>query len=59
MELWLVDRDSYKVEAFEKEFKGVPNVFVRVVNLLELAEDTILTPVNGFGFMDGVLTVNT
>lgn len=53
MELWLVDTNSELVSAWEYEFKKFSEVNVLHGNILEVAENTIVSPGNSYGFMDG------
>lgn len=53
MELWLVDIDPLVVEAWEITFEGCPNVYIRQADILSIAENTIVSPANGYGIMDG------
>lgn len=53
MELWLVDINADLVAVWEKEFKKFSEVNVLHGNILELAENTIVSPGNSYGFMDG------
>ena len=53
MELWLVGIDPDLVEAWEKEFAGFEDVFIREGDILHIAENTIVSPGNSYGFMDG------
>ena len=53
MELWLIDINPNLVQAWQKEFEGIPNVGVRLGNILDYAENTIVSPANGYGLMDG------
>ena len=53
MQLWLVDSNRELVDAWHKEFEGFKNVFIEYGDILEIAENTIVSPANSFGFMDG------
>jgi O-acetyl-ADP-ribose deacetylase (regulator of RNase III) len=53
MELWLVDRNPDLVRAWEVEFEGIPNVFIHHGDILSIAENTIVSPANSYGIMDG------
>lgn len=53
MELWLVDIDPLVVEAWEIAFEGCSNVYIRQDDILSIAENTIVSPANGYGIMDG------
>lgn len=53
MELWLVDINPELVNAWQKEFADCENVYVECDDILKLAEDTIVSPANSYGRMDG------
>jgi len=53
MELWLVDINRHLVKAWEKEFLGIPDVHILCADIIGIAENTIVSPANGFGLMDG------
>lgn len=53
MQLWLVDHNPLLVEAWQKEFDGFSNVFICEADILSIAENTIVSPANSYGFMDG------
>lgn len=53
MELWVVDIDSQLTDAWATEFANEPNVNVRNGDILLLAENTIVSPANSYGWMDG------
>ena len=53
MELHLVDISNEMVEAWKKEFSEYENVYVSLGNILEFAENTIVSPANSYGYMDG------
>ena len=53
MELWLVDINSELIEAWEKEFQEFPEVRIREGDILKIAENTIVSPANSYGYMDG------
>jgi hypothetical protein len=57
MELWLVDINSELVETWRKEFAGFDNVHTKCENILQIAENTIVSPANGYGYMDGGLVL--
>ena len=52
MELWLVDVDGELSEAWEREFAGLDNVFVRKGDILSMAQNTLVSPANSYGWMD-------
>lgn len=53
MELWLVDLDVELTAAWAAEFAPEPDVFVRTGDILSIAENTIVSPANSYGWMDG------
>ncbi|OUL28754.1 macro domain-containing protein [Nostoc sp. 106C] len=53
MELWLVDINLTLVEAWKKAFTNFDGVRIKHGNILEIAENTIVSPTNSYGFMDG------
>ena len=53
MELWLVDINPEVVAAWKTYFSGCENVFIRHADILSIAENTIVSPANGRGIMDG------
>ena len=53
MHLWLVDINLELVDAWHKEFAGFKNVSIECADILEIAGNTIVSPANSFGFMDG------
>lgn len=53
MELWLVEINPELVSAWEKAFKTFPYVHVVEGDILKIAENTIVSPANSYGFMDG------
>ena len=53
MKLHLVDSDLEVAEALKAAFKDFAQVEVRQGDLLSLAEDCVVSPANGYGFMDG------
>jgi hypothetical protein len=52
-ELTLVDVDSEIVHAWEAAFKPFPEVSIHHGDLLSVAHGTVVSPSNGYGFMDG------
>ncbi len=44
MELWLIGRNGDFVKTWEKELKGVDGVFTVSGDILELAENIIVSP---------------
>jgi O-acetyl-ADP-ribose deacetylase (regulator of RNase III) len=53
MKLYLVDRNPDLVAAWQELFAGLNNVFICEGDILSIAEDTIVSPANIYGFMDG------
>jgi hypothetical protein len=53
MELWLIDRNGELVEAWQKEFEGIDEVHTECGDILKIAENTIVSPANSYGYMDG------
>lgn len=55
LELWLVDADPDVAAALRVAFADCEGVSVACDDILALAENTIVSPANGQGFMDGGL----
>jgi hypothetical protein len=53
MKLYLVDRSPDLITAWQELFAGLNNVFICEGDILSIAEDTIVSPANSYGFMDG------
>ena len=53
MKLHLVDTDSVLVEAWREAFAPFPGATVQQGDLLAVAFNAIVSPANGYGFMDG------
>jgi len=53
MKLTLVDLQSEIVDAWGLHFDGLADVSVMQGDILEVAENTIVSPANSFGYMDG------
>jgi O-acetyl-ADP-ribose deacetylase (regulator of RNase III) len=53
MQLHLVDTDPALVAAWKEFFNPFPEVVVHHDNILAVADNTVVSPANGFGFMDG------
>lgn len=53
MKLHLVDINPKLVAAWMRSFFGLSGVSINERNILEVATDTIVSPANGYGFMDG------
>jgi hypothetical protein len=51
--LTLVDKQEALVSALQQEFASFPEVSIVEGNILELAENCIVSPANSYGFMDG------
>ncbi|ABW30302.1 macro domain-containing protein [Acaryochloris marina] len=53
MELHLVDQNPAVVTAWQTAFANVEGVFIHPGDILSTAEDTIVSPANSYGYMDG------
>ena len=53
MEIHLADQSNDVVNAWRQEFAGVDNILIHCADILELASDTLVSPANSYGFMDG------
>ncbi|CAB1065541.1 hypothetical protein D1BOALGB6SA_10338 [Olavius sp. associated proteobacterium Delta 1] len=53
MELWLVDINPDMVAAWKEHFSGIMGVQIVEGNILDVAENTIVSPSNSYGLMDG------
>ena len=53
MNLHLVDINLTVVEAWRSAFRQYPEVSIQQENILAVAEGTIVSPANSYGFMDG------
>ncbi|HHJ17281.1 MAG TPA: AraC family transcriptional regulator [Gammaproteobacteria bacterium] len=53
MKLHLVDTMPEMVTAWDRVFSGAPDVEICHGNILDFAEDTIVSPANSYGYMDG------
>ena len=53
IEIYLVDTNPILIKEWEKSFADYPNVHIIMNNILSIAENTIVSPANGFGLMDG------
>ncbi len=53
MKLFLVDLNPDLAYAWQDHFDEFPGVSVLCGNILEVAENTIVSPANSYGFMDG------
>lgn len=53
MQLHLVDTNAVLVAAWKDEFQQIDDVAVLHANLLAVAENTVVSAANSFGFMDG------
>lgn len=55
MKLYLVDQSAAAVEALRASFLEFPEVTIQQGDLLELADDTLVSAANSLGLMDGGL----
>ncbi len=53
MQLHLIDTLEEVVAAWRIAFEGFESVHIRQGNILDYAEDTIVSPANSYGYMDG------
>jgi len=53
MKLTLVDTNADLVAAWKNAFSAFPAVAIREDDLLAIAENTVVSPANSFGFLDG------
>lgn len=53
MRLHLVDHDPDVVSAWRQTFAAYPEVTIEQANLLSVAHNTVVSPANSHGFMDG------
>ncbi|NBV20632.1 MAG: AraC family transcriptional regulator [Proteobacteria bacterium] len=53
MRLRLVDHDGELVAAWTKAFRQFPEVTIRQSDLLAVAANSVVSPANSYGFMDG------
>jgi O-acetyl-ADP-ribose deacetylase (regulator of RNase III) len=53
MRLYLVDADGTVAAALRDAFRPFPEVTVTLGDLLAIAENTVVSPANAYGFMDG------
>ena len=53
MKLHLVDISAYLIQAWQQEFRNFSNVHIVSADILSVAEDTIVSPANSYGYMDG------
>lgn len=53
MKLHLRDRNAALVDAWRRELAGVANVEISCGDIFDVAADAVVSPANGFGFMDG------
>ena len=47
------DTDNDVIEALRHHFSSIPDVGYQVGNILDIATNTLLSPANSYGFMDG------
>lgn len=52
MGLHLVDQNPAVVTAWQTSFANVEGVFIYHGDILSIAEDTIVSPTNSYGYMD-------
>lgn len=55
MKLCLVDDNPAMIDAWRTAFAGFAEVQIQQGNILEIAENTVVSPTNSYGFMDGGL----
>jgi O-acetyl-ADP-ribose deacetylase (regulator of RNase III) len=55
MQLHLVDADAAVALALREAFRSFPEVSVSHADLLKVAQNTVVSPANAYGFMDGGL----
>jgi O-acetyl-ADP-ribose deacetylase (regulator of RNase III) len=53
MELHLVDMDQELVDIWGVHFQQFQNVYIACSDILDVAENTIVSPANSYGYMDG------
>src|SRR5215831_12926516 len=53
MELFLVDTEPELVSCWNKEFSKFPEVKILCSDILSIAQNAIVSPANGYGYMDG------
>jgi O-acetyl-ADP-ribose deacetylase (regulator of RNase III) len=53
MQLFLVDLNPYLIKAWKDSFADFPEVQIIQGDILSLAENTIVSPANSYGIMDG------
>lgn len=53
MQLWLVDLNYDLVKFWQREFEDIDDVYIESGDILELADNTIVSPANSYGYMDG------
>jgi hypothetical protein len=53
MRLYLVDADETVAVALAEAFRPFPEVAVSLGDLLAVAQNSVVSPANAFGFMDG------
>jgi O-acetyl-ADP-ribose deacetylase (regulator of RNase III) len=53
MRLYLVDADETVAFALREAFRSFPEVSVSHADLLAVAQNTVVSPANAYGFMDG------
>lgn len=53
MELFLIDTSPVIVSAWDRVFFDLPEIVIEQGNILDRAENTIVSPANSYGYMDG------
>ncbi|MEE9491934.1 MAG: macro domain-containing protein [Gammaproteobacteria bacterium] len=53
MKLSLIDTSPEMITAWDRVFFDTPDVEILQGNILDFAEDTIVSPANSYGYMDG------
>lgn len=53
MDLYLIDKNPDVVAAWQDCFAGLDRVFISEGDILSVAQDTLVSPANSYGFMDG------
>ena len=53
LNLYLIDLNPDLVEEWKRSFSGLPNVHIDCRNILDVAQNAIVSPANSYGFMDG------
>ncbi|MFZ5986392.1 MAG: macro domain-containing protein [Bacillota bacterium] len=53
MKIHFVDNNFDVIKALEYAFKGIKEIDIQYGNILDLANDAIVSPANSYGYMDG------